>query len=235
MTYDEIVQTVEAILQDLPDDTVALIPYFVQEGQRRIEDSHGFLIMESSETFDALEDAAVLAAKPANWRSKMDDPSLIDGFGRDTRMRWISQSKDIVDEFDHDDPLMVGKPEALLETGDALIVYPRPDALSPVGSVYADGIWRIRVPYWARQATLGGEIQQNWWTSNADRYLINHAASQGFLMNRDYPEFSRWEGETLLEKRRLVNFDKRARIPRQLALKPAYPIFGSSTRRLRRF
>jgi hypothetical protein len=232
MTFDEIVDAVEAILQDLPDETRAMIPYWVKEGQRRIEDSHGFLSMESGAIFTAAADTAVLGARPADYRSALDDPYLIDGFGRDTRLRWIQQSKDIIDQFSGiDDPLMTGRPKAIEETADAFIVWPRPDALSPVGSVYTDGLWRIGIPYWKRHATLGGEIQNNWWTDNADRYLMNHAASQGFLMNRDYPEHARWEGETLLEKRRLVNFDKRARLPRQLSYKPARAIFGSSAAR----
>jgi hypothetical protein len=235
MTFDEIVDTVEAILQDLPDETVNRIPSFVQEAQRRIEDSHGFLVMESSVIFDAVADTAVLGATPVNWRSKMDDPSVIDGFGKDSLIRWVQQGNEIVENYNHEDPLMIGKPEALLETAGAIVVYPRPDALNPVGPVYADGLWRVRVPYWAREATLSPSLQQNWFTANADRFLINHAASQGFLMNRDYPEYARWEGEALLEKRRLVNFDKRARLPRQISFIPKQLMHNAVGRRPRRF
>jgi hypothetical protein len=227
VTLDEIEAEVESILVDLPSETVALIPTFVRRAQKKIEDAHGFIVMESNKLFTTTTGQRYLGGLPTNWARAMDDPAWIDGYGKDTPIEWIQREREITELYDEADPLDKGAPKHLLLTDTAILVYPYPDALNPVGTLYNDGLYRIRVPYWKRESTLSGEIEQNWWTNNAEMFLIYYAAADGFLMNRDYAEQARWEIKWRDELRRLTNLDKRQRLGRHAGIRPRAFLTGA--------
>jgi hypothetical protein len=104
-----------------------------------------------------------------------------------------------------------GVPRVVLEadydhdTGIAnLEIYPLPD----VNSDFSDGEYRIVIPYHAYIPVPGSDSGTNWFTVNAEQYLINEATGYGFGSLEDEMREDRWLAKAEAERMRVIQADK---------------------------
>lgn len=233
---------VRDIVVDVTAKAEARIVPEIQNAQRELEDAHGFLIMETTLTITTIEGQRGggatylkpgLSGGPGGSffiRSRMDArPVLQDGTGATTEIDWLVAESDIVRLYS-DDPDEKGAPRHILERDDHFEIYPLPDKLAPGGSLFSDGNWRVKIPYFTRLTTLtsGGIPPNNWFSDNAEEYLVWQAAGKVLAFNRDHEESLLALQRALAEKNRLIAQDKKARLAKQRLLRPRLGARGSA-------
>lgn len=117
---------------------------------------------------------------------------------------------------EYEDAEVEGKPQALLidepdTTGGANFeVYPLSDGLSTY-SQSSVGQYRIQVPYWKYLAALSAGSDTNWFTENADEFLIYQATSEAFFLNQDGNNGVAWAQRAAAKYQEVVLRDKKQR------------------------
>lgn len=221
---DAIQARAEALILDTDALPSGAVVDWIQKAQREAEERYGFLAMEAEQpyTADGGTNGIVLsAAKPSDWLRRRLDPYWISGTGKKVGIDWIGSDDELHSLYNPDDAEQVGAPKHIEETASGFNVYPTPDDAAPTGSFYSDGLYRVRIPYWKRLATLSAGSDTNWFTDNAQAYLEWYAASEGMFFNRDRE--AGIEARTMAEAElaRAIRFDKRLRLPRQVTM-PVY-------------
>lgn len=227
----DITARVQGILIVATTAATARIPPEIRQAQRDLEDAHGFLAMEDEQELVTVEDARSHAnyAKAADWiRSRMDArPVRVDGTGAVQEIDWIISWGDRARLYS-DDPLDKGAPRHVYERLSDFLLFPYPDALAPGGALFADGNWRVRIPYFKRLATLTSPAQTNWFSENAEEYLVQKAAGRVLAFNRDREESLFALQAARAERDRLIGEDKKRRLAKQRLLRPRAGARGSS-------
>lgn len=235
---DALEARVQAIVQDLPTGVAARIVPEIQQAQLDLEDAHGFLAMEGEFEIVTVEDARTDAgyAQPADFlRTRMDArPVRVSGTGSTTEIDWLVSYGDRARLYS-DDPLDKGAPRHLYERLSDFEVFPYPDALAPGGSLFADGNWRLRVPYFKRLAALSAGGSSNWFSDNAEEYLVQRAAGRVLAFNRDHEESLLALANAKSEERRVIGEDKKRRLAKQRLLRPRTGARGSAYASRERF
>ncbi len=178
-----------------------------------LQDEHNFWVMQAetavTSTSLATRDLMVL---PSNFKSPRGKPYEIWNDGNTQDLNWGANREAVYDLFTHSDANDKGPPEVLLisepddESGTANIeVYPYPDG----NSDYVDGEYRIVIPYWKWLTALSGDSDQNWFTNNAEHYLVAKATARGFALNWDEERMAVWEQLAAGELRKVLKKDKR--------------------------
>jgi hypothetical protein len=89
-------------------------------------------------------------------------------------------------------------------------VYPLPDGLSLYANSSA-GEYRIRVPYWKFLPALTGS-GTNWFTANAEEWIVFEATSDGFFMDHDEQRGTLWAQRASAKWADVLLADKRLRL-----------------------
>lgn len=230
-TLSQIQSRVEDVVLELGSDAAGRVSPEILEAMKEIEEAHGFLHMEQTQEIVTVEDARDHAsyAKDALFlRTRMDArPVLVDGTGATRKIDWLISKDDEVDLYS-DDPVDKGAPKHLYETATAWRIFPYPDALAPSGTLFSDGNWRVRIPCFYRIAQPGTPSGSNWWTDNAEQYLVHRAAARVLAFNRDWEEAALVQGEATVQQQRLIANDKRQRLAKQRLLRPNRGARGSA-------
>lgn len=228
---------VEGLVIDVTAEAAARVEPAVRHAQREIEGDHGFLAMEDEFEFATVEDQRTHAsyAKPDRFLRPRSDarPVRVDGKGATQEIDWLIAYGDRAAHYS-DDPLDKGAPAHLYERDADFEVFPYPDALAPGGTLFADGHWRIRVPYFRRQPVLQTVAPQNftnWFTREAEEYLVYRAAAIVDAFNRDWEEAALVQVTAQQQHDRLIREDKRARLAKQRLLRPVRGARGSAFQR----
>ncbi len=216
MNFDEIVSRVEEWLLDLPTETVANVPRFVNEAIHKAEQKHNFLHMERVLEVTTVTGQRELADFPSDYKAGRSDPWYETNQGAIVEFDWAPSRSDMHRQYGNNSTNDRGSPEFILEVRDEvegveeLWCYPFPSDQSD----YSDGLWRVKIPYWGYTPDLSG-AQNNFITRNGDYYCIHFAAARGFWFNRDRENAAIHQQIARQEYRDLKNEDKRAKFKRR--------------------
>lgn len=215
---------VEGWVIDLPSATQAQIGNFVNEAVYKAAERHNFRFMESEVTpapVSTTENQRLLVAKPSDWKENRGDPFLLNQDGTTAPIDWAGSEDEMnlkyayqVAQETNTTPADSGEPRYLLEKPDELWVYPLPDLLSG----WANGLYRVKIPYWKFPATLTQDNDSNFITDRGEQYVIWKAVSLAFMFNRDEERGDYYQKRAEPEFRQLVRYDKLAQVPDRLTL-----------------
>lgn len=201
---------------DLPAAVTAEVPTLLNAAIRSIERRHSFRVNEA-ETAVMLTVASqrtLGTAVPTDYLRARDKPRLIRFNGSTRRLEWLSSRQAARDRYSGADTTEIGEPEHLLdpESTEAGVrtfeVYPFSDS----NSDWSDDEYRIAVPYWRTLATLSDDGDSNWFTTNAEEYVVAQAASEAFLLDWDEERAAVWATRANVHFQEAVTLDKISRL-----------------------
>ena len=201
---------------DLPAAVTAEVNLLINAAIRTLERKHEFKVNEA-ETVALLTVAAqrtLATAVPTDYLRARGKPRLIEDGGGDKRMVWLSSRQAARDQYTDSDTPETGEPEALLdpEPTEAGVrtfeVYPFSDS----NSDYTGGEYRIRVPYWRTLTALSADGDSNWFTTNAEEYIVAQASSEAFLLDWDEERAAVWATRGNVHFQEVISTDKLFRL-----------------------
>jgi hypothetical protein len=183
---------------------------------------HDFKVCEAqSSVYSTASVTRVLAATPTDFHKFRGLPQLLNADGSFWELGLSADRAAVEREFgstaggEADTAVLSGRPRVILQSEPSdelgttsLEVYPLPDALS----LYANGNYRIRIPYWKFLTALSASSDTNWFTLNAEEWIAWEAAAEGFFLNWDEERATLWKQKAKGALVDVVNRDKRLRI-----------------------
>lgn len=208
--FSVIKDRVEEYLIDVPTATSLLIDAWVNKAVRDAQDEHNILFMDKTHSFTTALGTRVLGTKAAigDWKERRALPWLHLGDGDNKEIKWAPSKSEMIRRFTEDDAEDKGQPQFILETETNFEVYPLPDD----ESLWDDGNHRVKLPYWSYLPALVQDEATNWFTDNADWYLVFQASAHGLLFNRDPQNASTLFQMATQELSRVVRLDKRKKL-----------------------
>lgn len=236
-TYSGLQQEVAASIIDTPTAVQSLIPTYINRALRDLQIAHNFKIMEAiTDVTVTAEATRVLMATPSDFKEFRGRPYQITHDGRISHLGYATSRADVAKWFGTDeggeaeDSYIDGPPSIILrseptDTAGAtnLEIWP----LSDGASQYSDGEYRIRCPYWKFLPVLSAAGDTNWFTNNADQFLVEQAASYGFFQDHDEERATIWAQRASASKREVIRRSKYEKLGGNETLLPNHDVFGS--------
>lgn len=223
MNFGQLKADVASAIIDTPQKVVDKIPVFINQAMKDLVDRHGFKVCETvTSVMSTTTGTRVIAIVPsdlARYRKKPVSLEPIDGRVRELA---FTHDRDAAERqfgtADGGEALtesIEGRPELILqsEPNDLGVsnweVFPLPDGLS----LYANGEYRIRVPYYRYLPALVSDSDENWLTNNAHQFIIQQAASYGFFEDHDTANNGAiWAQRAGTELQKIIDADKKLRL-----------------------
>jgi hypothetical protein len=220
-TYNELQTRVQHIVIDLPVSVTAQVPTLVKEAVRKLQTKHDFEVCKAvSSVYTTTIGERVLTPLPSNWNKWRGKPVTIEPDGSVLELGVFSDRFDAEREWGSElaspaEPeLIMGPPRGLLlseptdELGTRNVeVYPLPDGLSLYTGV-GGGEYRIVLPYWRFLTTLTNSTDQNWFTNNAEEWIVFMAAAGAFFLDWDEDRGTLWTQRASAEWKDILLRDK---------------------------
>lgn len=221
-TFQELQTRVQQIVIDQPTAVSSQIPTLIREAMRRLQRLHDFKVCEAlSSVYQTAVGVRVLAAVPADFHKFRGLPQRIEANGKTfdlglfpdrgsaEREYGTMAGGEAVADVLSGPPRFVLLSETSTEAGALNFeVYPLPDTRS----LYTNGNYRIRVPYWKFLTALSAPTDTNWFTVNAEEWLVWEAAGEGFFLNWDEERGTIWKQKAATKLKEVIDLDKRLRI-----------------------
>lgn len=195
-TYKELQDRVLRRVVDAPSSVTTEVPTLVNAAIRKLEVVHNFRVMQAVASFTTTEATRSLGAIPSDWKEPREQPPyLVDNDGNAIELKWLPTRADVLRQFSDSNSDDAGQPLALFvgredEDGAGSIeVYPLPDGASD----YADGDYRVKVPYWRYLPDLSADGDSNWFTVNAAEFIVADATAEAFYLDWDEKRAQMWE------------------------------------------
>lgn len=213
-TYAEIQDRVSGNIIDLPTFVTNEVPKLINSAMVSLQKAHNFKVMEGLVSAEeTAADDPVLMALPARFKEWRGKPWYVADSGTTHIMSIAPTRESIIKSFSAD---RTGPPQYLLlaEPVDAntetptLSVFPIPDG----GSDWGNGEYRIYIPYWKYLAPLSADADTNWFTVNAEDYLVEKATSLGFQRDHNYDAMAIWAQTAEMWKKEIIKADKLLRL-----------------------
>lgn len=221
MQNSEIKTEVESWLLDLPSGASTRVQGWVNEAVKAACKRKNFRFMEAEHSVTTTDQTRKLDDKPSDWKEARGEPYLVNQDGSTTVIQWAPSESDMVRTFGYQAPaegndaeIDEGEPRYILETTSELHVYPFPDD----ESLWDNGLYRVRAPYWKFLAALSADGDTNEFTDNAEYYLIYFAAAKGFAWNRDEERAANFFQLAEREYQQFLRWYKRSQLPDRLNL-----------------
>jgi len=207
-TYQEIQDRVSRRLIDAPSAVTTEVPLLVNAALLKLQSLHNFKVMQYTQDYTTTVNTRALGSLPSDWKEARGKPYYVEELGNTREMDYAPQRIDVQARWATDD---IGEPAHLL-AGDpttvagarAWEVWPLPDG----NADYANGEYRIFVPYWRYLPVLSAGGDTNWFTVNAEEWIIARATEQGFSLDWDEDRAKYWRGEAAKEWKDLLLRDK---------------------------
>lgn len=190
-TFSDIKSRVQTRIIDLPQAVQTELPFLINDAIRSAQRRYNFRAMEQVQTFTTTSGSVSLGSLSRFKEYKDKGPYLLrqrsvakrflTALEPDARMAVLSDA-DLPDE-----------PQFIINTigndgSTTLTIAPYPDT----NSDWDDGNYRIVVPYYAYTAKLVANGDTNWFTENAEDYIISQATARGFQLDWDYESMALW-------------------------------------------
>jgi hypothetical protein len=225
MTFQELQAEVQVKVIDLPTVITTSVPTLVNRAIRTLQKRHNYKVMEAEAAFTTTLQTRVLGAVPSDFKEFREVPYLVEDLGRVRIVNVAPTRRDALLFWNDDDE---GYPRELLDalpdgTGARNFeVFPLPDGQSD----YVDGEYRVRVPYWRYLPNLIQTSDTNWFTVNAEEFVIFKAVAEAFAIDWDEQRSAVWEAKAEVKRREVEKEDKVYRLSSLLAV----PIHTSGVR-----
>jgi len=208
-TFLELQTEVRTAIIDLPTAVSNLVPTFVKRAVRSLQTDYNFRVMRALGSFVSTEGVRILGARPADWKEARGRPYRLGFNGSTSRVNWASSRAEV---FASIAAQAVGIPRFILEAEETeagvsnFELYPLADGNSDFG----DGEYRIYVPYWKYLADLAADGSTNWFTVNAEEFIIHTASGYGFQYDWDENRMAVWRQTGEAFRRQVIKRDKLA-------------------------
>lgn len=207
-SYSDIQTKVQRRVIDLPTAVTAEVPDLVNWALLEIQRQHNFNIMRADVTYTTVAATRDLGDLPTDFKQFRGLPFYTNNDGSTSNMALANSLADVHLSYDDatEGPPSVLMPQAPeTESGTTpLHVWPLPDDLSD----YSDGEYRITVPYWKYLTALSSASQSNWFTNNAEMYLVFRATAEAFDINHDDANFAKYVTKANAEFAKVMRADK---------------------------
>lgn len=230
-TYGSIQDRVQGRVIDLPTFVNSEVPTLVNSAIKILQDQHNFKVMETlMSAQQTTVSTRVLTTLPSAFKEFNGDPYYITDLGDTYFLSVAGTRQGLTAEYANDD---AGRPRSLFiseptDTGAAnLEVYPLPDG----NSDYDNGEYRIYIPYYRYLTALSADADTNWFTVNAEEYIVEKATSLAFMLDWDYDSAALWGQAAEGWKKDIVKRDKMQRLVGFDTLVPHYR--GANSPRVR--
>ena len=202
-TYSELQAKVLRRVIDAPQAVQAEVPSLVNAAIRKAQQRHNYMAMQSTVVYTTTANSITLGAIPADFKQVRDYPffQFVDG-GRWVEMRMSPSARAPRRMWAED---AVGSPRiATFGTLDEnatgnFIVFPLPDGRSQ----FPDGEYRVAIPYYRYLPDLVAAGDFNWFTTNGDEYIVDHATAEAFRINWDEKRANYWAEEAIKHYREM--------------------------------
>ena len=234
-TFTQIQDRVKRRVIDLPASVTTEVPALINEAMRRLQRKHNFKVMETETailtTTIALRTLST-AAVPSNFKEMRGSPYLITESGGFKDLLHPDQRASAMREYSVSDVNAEGEPRLIVdgEPSDLNVrnwaVYPFPDG----NSDFANGEYRIVIPYWRYLPILVINSDANWFTADAEEYLVYRATAEAFALNWDEERMAIWTQKAADERVEVIKTDKKTRLAGVDTLVPHLDVHGSRLR-----
>lgn len=234
---------------------VTEVPSLINKAIRKLEGLHNFAVMEASTTLNTTIGQRVLGTMPTDYKEfRGGNGWYVDMNGQAVKVFHRPTLEDVLSEFSFNYASEVGDPNAVLivpidngggaaeEDGPTfqVQVWPFPDGNSgytPSGG--NAGEYPVTLPYWKFLPDLSNSGDQNWFTDNAEDFIVYAATAEGFMMNWDEMRAQGWlarawgpqyftQGILGGEARKIINLDKRRRVGQTNTLQARRDVYAPS-------
>lgn len=223
-TFIEIRDRVKAYLIDVPVETEPLVREWVNKAMRDAQSRHNFASYADTLSLETAEGQRTLAAKPTNWKEHRALPWLEHEDGGSDEIGWAASKSEMIrlhpEDEDSDEG---GEPEFVLELPDEFHVFPIPDERS----LWPDGNYRVRLPYWRLEPAMESENDSNFFTTDLEWYLTFSAVAEGLIFNREEERSAVYVEKAEHEFQRAVRKDKRSKLGDRFTLGITGGVFGT--------
>lgn len=230
---------------DLPTAVTNLVPSFINRAMKELQNKHNFKVMETGTgILSTVENTRLLAVVPDNFKEYRGKPIEISAMGGVRELGiaadFQSATLDFGSELGGEAVLatLTGRPEVIFRQepssdagGTSFHVYPLPDG----NSLYANGEYRIAIPFWKYVIPLAANESFNWFTNNAEEWLIFQATAHGFFADWDEERAAGWIQRAALKLQEVVALDKRLRVSAVDTLIPHADVLGPRNAGWRQF
>lgn len=226
-TFAEIKTEVLANVIDTPSAIQTYVGNYVNRALRKLQVKHNFKTMESDQTYTTTFGTRVLGARPSDWKQPRGKPYYVEQLGGIRELHWTSSRGNALAQFGDSSTLDIGPPQLMFEDdlSAELNVYPYPDDLSD----YTDGEYRLVVPYWKFLGKLISDGDENWFTTNAEQWLIYQATAEAYYANVDIATAQVWETRAAKEYKDVMLLDKDRRLAETRSLVPHFGAYMPHT------
>lgn len=206
-TFASIKARVATRIIDLPTAVSAEVGTLVNEAIRSLETDHNFKVMETETTINTTLSTRGLGAVPADFKEYRGDPYILRFSGSTKDLVHSPQVQDVLDLLTN---VSTGEPSVLFDPApdDAGVrtwhIYPLPDGLSD----FVGGEYRVHIPYWRYLPDLTADGGTNWFTVNAEEYIVSKATANGFAIDWDADREVLWAQKAENEKGKIIKRDK---------------------------
>lgn len=210
-TFATIQTRVQTRVIDLPTAVQAEIPQLINEAMRNLQVDHNFKIMEATFTEETATGTRILAPVPSDFKEYRDEPWHTSNEGIVYRLTTAAERHAIWQDISEQDigyPLVILDNEPDINGNRNFEVYPLPDG----NSTYTDGQYPITIPYWRFVPTLVNGSDTNWFTVNAEQFLVYQATSEAFSLDWDENRMAIWAQRAEVQRKRVVKQDKLFRL-----------------------
>ncbi len=206
MVAFSILQTrVQNRLIDAPANVVSDIPTYINLAMRDLEDDTNFPVMKAIAQFSTTLNTRLIGTLPTDYKERRGEAYWLDREGTPVFTRWYTSHEGALYRFAPQElkqnPFTftdVGQPEILTiatpvsASGSTVSgpqnveAWPLPDGNG--FDLAQDGVTKIYiiyVPYWRYLTPLSLSTDTNWFTENAEQYLMYQALGHGFLADWD--------------------------------------------------
>lgn len=209
MTFQELQDEILLLVIDTPTAVQTLVPKFVNRAIKKLQRKHNFKIMETSVAMTTGLLIRTLDAVPDNWKQVRSKPYYTEELGSVREMKYVSTQVEALVSYGNDPDLDYGSPRLIFENSESgkFEVYPFPDGLSD----YTDGEYRVTLPYWKFLDDLSASSDTNWFTENAEQWIIYQGVAEAFYANEDEDRAQVWERRAAQEYKDVLLTDKTRR------------------------
>lgn len=207
-----------SLLIDAPSAVTALTPTWVNRAIRKLQVKHDYKDMEKTVSYATVAGVRSLAGRPTDWKKPRNKPYIQNFLGNTSDIQFVSSEAEAATRWGNNTSFDYGRPQGLTENvaTTAFWVWPYPDGLSDA----ANGEYTIVVPYWGFLPVLALPADTNWFTDNAEQWIVYTAVAEGFYTNEDETRAQLWDTRALKEYKDVVTLDKTRRIAETIEFVP---------------
>lgn len=209
--------SVKSRIIDLRPETVGEVPDLINAAMRRLQHRHNFKVMEA-QTGPLITQSGsrqfTVSAVPSDFKDYRGNPARTDNLGGVVPVLVAPNRENAELMFGRDSTTDIGAPEYILDgEPDAQgvrswEVFPFPDGASD----FSDGEYRILIPYWRFLPALSADTDTNWFTNNANEFLVADATANAFSINWDLERSAEWSARAQAFAQEAISLDKRFRM-----------------------